>query len=104
MTNHSIPHDARIAIARAMTKTQRHAWKEGVPVKVTIQRSGRPLKRWGEDGNKCVLTLRKNTIVENNLIDLAWSNDKVLASAEAQTAINYFVHGEKDEYEISIQI
>jgi hypothetical protein len=27
-----------------------------------------------------------------------------LASAEAQAAINYFVHGKKDEYEIIIQM
>ena len=104
MINVSISKKIRKAIAKQMSKTQRRAWKNGETVKVEIDRFGRPLKRWGADENRCRFTLRKNSVIENNLFDMAWSDEPLAAWIEAQNAIEYFIYGAPSEYKISISI
>lgn len=100
----SMPKDVQKKIARSMSKSQRRSWKSGSNIEVTITRFGRPLKRWGEHENKCRFIARKNSVLKNNLEDLAWNHDPAKALAESVNAISYFVYGDRSDYTVDVRV
>ena len=95
--------EVRKAIARAMTPTPRKWWKQGELFSVRIIRKGKLLKRWGGEDNTAKLTCNgKGKVVRCNLVDRTWTWDTEKKLAEAVSAIDYFVYGDKSEYEVVI--
>ena len=84
-------------ILQRMSKTIRKAYKSNAEVSIVIM-VPRNLKRWG---NICRISIQKEKVLYNNLVDYAWNIDDEKANAEACNAISYFLYGEyKVEYSI----
>lgn len=88
--------EAKKAIGANMPKEIRNRWKKGNCVMVTIK-VHKPLKRWGDT---CLLILRKNQILSNNLVMFAWNNDIEKAKVEAANAIDFFVY---DDFKLTAE-
>lgn len=96
--------DAKKAIEKAMSKTERRALKNGATFCAILRVNQiRPLARWGWDDNLCFVSFKKNgEIIRNSLINLTenyWKNRE----ESAARAIDYFVVGEKNrDYDVFI--
>ena len=96
--------EVRKAIMKAMTSAQRRWMKEGEIFAVRIVRNGQMLKRWGADENTAKIAVGGKCcrIYRNNLEDLAWNRDEEKARKEAVAALDYFIYGDPDEYQVII--
>lgn len=91
------------ATEKAMSKTDRRAFKENKAYAfVTIQRA-KALKRWG---NKCYFTLNTSSgaLGRNSLVSAAWNCDEIKAWDKARKALDYFVEGDKNNYKINVVV
>lgn len=97
--------EVRKAIAKNMSKNQRKELKEGKIFEINIIRYGKHLHRWGAEENtaKIVIGGKSCKIYENNLVNMAWNYNLEKASKEAANALDYFVYGGRDEYEIVVK-
>ena len=94
--------ELRKAISKTMSKTQRKALYDGNTFVITIERTGKALKRWG---NEATIEIKgKNMrILSTNLINKTWNSECEPSYEEAVKALDYFVYGDKGEYQIIIQ-
>lgn len=93
--------EIRKNICKAMSKTQRKDLENGKTFVVTIERTGKALKRWGKEAT--VEIRGKNMeIINTNLINRTWEFECEEAYKEAIKALDYFVYGDKGEYKIAI--
>lgn len=93
----TMPKMAKRIIETNMPGSVRRAYAQGAEIRVTIMRTGRPLKRWGSAAE---IVIRNNRILENSMADNAWNYDTAKAMREAAMALNYMVYGESHEYRI----
>lgn len=98
-----VPADVKKTILSHMPKAMRNQLSDGKPFSVVIKRYGKHLKRWGENENtaKIVLSGENCKILENSLVELAWSENEDHARDEARNALSYFIYGNENEYEIN---
>ena len=95
--------DVKKALARALTPTQRKWWKEGELFSFRIQRKGNLLKRWGGKDNIAKITCNgKGKVTRCNLTDRTWTWMPEKKMAEAVSALDYFVYGSPEEYEVTV--
>lgn len=96
--------EVKKAIMKKMSKSQRKWMKEGEIFSIRIVRFGRPMKRWGDDDNTAKIAVggKSCRIYRNNLVDLAWNYDPENAAVEAARALDYFVYGDKDDFDVVI--
>ena len=92
------------AVAQAMNKTERTLFKNHKATAfVFVERKGKALKRWGKNVY-FTLTSPCGTVGQNSLVGSAWHWDEEDAWQEAKNALSYFVHGNRDEYTISVTV
>lgn len=91
------------AVEKAMNKTDRRLFKENKAYAFVEINCNKELKRWGK---KCcfALTTASGALGRNNLVSSAWNYDKIEAWTEACKAIDYFVEGSKDNYNIDVVV
>lgn len=97
----TLPKHAKKVFESSMPKALRKAYKNGAEIHAVIERKGRPLYRWGSSAE---ITVRKNIIKSNSLVDFAWNWDENKAIAEAVGALDYLVYGDSTEFIIKYHI
>ena len=93
----TMPKMAKRIIEVNMPGSVRRAYAQGAEIRVTIVRTGRPLKRWGSAAE---IVIRNNRILENSMVENAWNYDLAKAMRESAMALDYMLYGGSHEYKI----